>query len=224
MNHPKIKIQKNGPYLVTGDVPLSEKNIVSNGRTNEYQPGRELPQAAEYELCRCGHSKNAPFCDGSHKKAHFNGTETASRQTYDDRAEVQPGPGLSMKDDFRCAFARFCHRNGRSVWELLDESNDPKLRDEAIKAAQECPAGRLVAIDTDGKDIEPHFSPSIEILQDSTNNVSGPIFVKGMIPIEAADGHIYEIRNRVTLCRCGESENKPFCDANHIPANYRDHK
>ncbi|UCF09264.1 MAG: CDGSH iron-sulfur domain-containing protein, partial [Thermoplasmata archaeon] len=44
----------------------------------------------------------------------------------------------------------------------------------------------------------------------------GPIWVRGRIPIESADGHIYEIRNRVTLCRCGWSSNKPFCDSSHL--------
>jgi CDGSH-type Zn-finger protein len=39
--------------------------------------------------------------------------------------------------------------------------------------------------------------------------------VRGGITIESADGVPYEVRNRVTLCRCGRSDNKPFCDASH---------
>ena len=67
----KIKISKNGPYIVTGNVSLSEKIIVPKGKINEFWNGRELPQAEEYALCRCGQTKNAPFCDGSHEKVGF---------------------------------------------------------------------------------------------------------------------------------------------------------
>jgi CDGSH-type Zn-finger protein len=44
---------------------------------------------------------------------------------------------------------------------------------------------------------------------------NGPIWVRGGIPIESAKDEIYEIRNRVTLCGCGRSSNKPFCDGTH---------
>ena len=36
-----------------------------------------------------------------------------------------------------------------------------------------------------------------------------------MIAVTAPDGETYEVRNRVTLCRCGASMNKPFCDGSH---------
>lgn len=218
----KIKIMKDGPYLVSGSVPLSEKLIVAVGKINEYQQGREFPLAEEYALCRCGHSKNAPYCDGSHVKIGFDGTETASREDYAVRASLQEGPALSLMDDDRCAFARFCHRKEGDAWELTESSDNPHLRNEAIKAAGECPSGRIVALDEDGNPIEPEFEPSIEILQDTANGVSAPIFVKGNIPIESSDGFTYEVRNRIALCRCGESSNKPFCDATHIPIKFSD--
>ena len=40
-------------------------------------------------------------------------------------------------------------------------------------------------------------------------------------PIEGADGEAYEARNRVTLCRCGASNNKPFCDGKHVEINFK---
>jgi CDGSH iron-sulfur domain-containing protein 3 len=55
----EIKIQKNGPLMVSGDIQLFD----SFG--NEYQKEGKL------FLCRCGHSNNKPFCDGAHKKAQF---------------------------------------------------------------------------------------------------------------------------------------------------------
>ncbi len=225
MNHQKkcnIKILKNGPYLVTGNVPLSEKIIVSKGKINVLMDGRILPQAEEYALCRCGKSKKAPFCDNSHEKTGFNGAEKASRETYEDRAELTEGPDLYLLDDNRCAFTRFCHREHGKVWDLTENSHNPIYREEAITAASECPTGRLVAYDKSGKAIEPEYEPSIEILQDPEKQASGPISVKGNIPIESSDGYVYELRNRVALCRCGKSRNTPFCDATHISINYAD--
>ena len=219
---PRIKVTKDGPYLVTGNVPLLEERIVPRGKGYVLQPGRELPQSETYALCRCGKSKSKPFCDGSHVKAGFVGTETASRSVYEDRADLLAGPGIDMLDDGRCAVARFCHREKGTAWDLVQNSADPECRDEAREAASECPAGRLVAVDHDRGAVEPEYPPSVSIVQDPEKQVSAGIFVRGSIPIESADGHTYEVRNRVALCRCGASKNKPFCDARHIPIRFLD--
>ena len=79
-----------------------------------------------------------------------------------------------------------------------------------------CPSGRLVETTPSGEDREPAFEPSIGVIRD------GPIWVRGGIPVESADGFTYEIRNRVTLCRCGHSSNKPFCDGSHSAVGFRD--
>ena len=70
--------------------------------------------------------------------------------------------------------------------------------------------------DNGGKAIEPDFEPSIGLVMDTQAGKMGPLWVRGGIPIESADGKTYEIRNRVTLCRCGKSSNKPFCDGSHL--------
>lgn len=218
----KIKILKDGPYVVTGNIKLSEKIITSQGKGYVYREGRELPQAKTYTLCRCGKSKNPPFCDGAHSKCDFHGDETASKADFVDRAEVLTGAHLDMLDDHRCAFARFCHRNDGTAWELIRQSDNPTLKNEAIKAASECPAGRLVTVEKSGAFIEPEYEPEIVILQDPERGASCGIFVKGGIPLQSADGSLYEKRNRLVLCRCGESVNKPFCDATHIHIKYLD--
>ena len=220
----KITIQKNGPYLVTGFVPLFETHIENRRGLNEYHKVKEYPRVEQYKLCRCGHTSTPPFCDGSHSTTAFNGTETAQRRPYMQRAREQRGPALILMDDNRCALARFCHKEHGDAWELTEKSDNTRLREEAIQAACDCPSGRLVAIDELGNAIEPDFEPSIEILQDIAYGVSAPIFVKGYIPIESADGFVYERRNRVTLCRCGKSRNKPFCDATHVDIGYKDRK
>ena len=102
-----------------------------------------------------------------------------------------------------CCVARFCHLGG-NTWALIDESGDPEARELAIQGACNCPAGRLVVHDaTTGEAYENEYEPSIVLLEDEDNGISGPIWVRGGIPIEAVDGTEYEIRNRVTLCRCG---------------------
>jgi CDGSH-type Zn-finger protein len=218
----KITIIGNGPYLVTGGVPLSEQIIVPNGLVNEYQKGCEFPLREEYALCRCGSTHTPPYCDGTHEKIRFQSRETASRRDYFDRAQILEGPNLTLMDDNRCAYARFCHRNEGNAWDLTEYSDDPHLWEEAIIAASECPSGRLVAYTISQTPIEPEYEPSIELLQDPSLGVSGPLFVKGYIQIESSDGFQYEKRNRVTLCRCGQSQNSPFCDAAHVSVRYKD--
>lgn len=221
----RIKIMKDGPYVVTGGVPLREKIIEQRGRDYFYVDGRELKQAQTYTLCRCGKTKTPPFCDGAHAHAHFVGTETASRAPFTKRAARYRGQTVDLLDDGRCAFARFCHTEQGDAWDLAEASNDPELRKLAIKAATECPAGRLAVLDkATGELIEPVLEPAIEVLQDPDRGVSCGLFVKGGIPIEAADGETYEVRNRVVLCRCGHSEMMPFCDAMHITHSYSDTK
>jgi CDGSH-type Zn-finger protein len=220
----KITIVKDGPYLVSGSIPLSESFMRTEGDHREYKPGRDLPENETYALCRCGHSKNPPFCDGTHVHIDFDGTETASTRLFDERAEVFEGPTLDLFDDSRCAFARFCHRAGSEVWTLTEDSDDSDARAEAILAAAECPAGRLVQHDKqDGyRELEPKFEPEIVLLQDPEKQCSGPLFIKGGIPLFSANGTQYELRNRYTLCRCGHSDNKPFCDAMHVGVKYHD--
>ena len=222
----RIVIAKNGPYLVSGGLPLSKDIIVSDkeGNSEKWAKGEKYPGKETYALCRCGRSKNKPYCDGTHSAAGFECTETASRKKYVEQAEKITGPDLVLTDaQDLCAAARFCHGKLGRVWDLTMNSNDPKSKESAIKEACDCPAGRLVAWDKKtGKAIEPRLEPSISLIEDPKEKVSGPIWVKGGVPIESADGESYETRNRVTLCRCGRSKNKPFCDGCHIEAGFSD--
>lgn len=127
-------------------------------------------------------------------------------------------------DDKRCAFARFCHRENGDAWELTEASDIGNNKEEAIRAASECPAGRLTAVDKDGNVYEDKLDPCIEIIQDPERGVSSGIYVKGGIPLESSECDTYEVRNRYVLCRCGKSRNKPFCDASHMAYKFKDVK
>jgi CDGSH-type Zn-finger protein len=216
---PRVKVTRNGPYIVTGRVPLSEQIIVvdSGGDAVAWREGRRYPVQEKYLLCRCGKSRNMPFCDGAHARIGFNGIETASRVPYVEQARVIEGPGLKLTDaEELCASARFCKRAG-GVRQLTLRSDRPEARQLAIEECELCPAGRLVAWTDEHNAIEPDFVPSIGLVEDPEVGVSGPIWVCGGIPIESAGGALWETRNRVTLCRCGKSRNMPFCDGSHIP-------
>jgi CDGSH-type Zn-finger protein len=109
------------------------------------------------------------------------------------------------------------------VWTLTRQDADEFCREEALIAASECPAGRLVAVSKDdGQDLEEEFSPEVVVLQDPQKDVSAALAVRGPVQLVSANGEEYEVRNRVALCRCGQSSNKPYCDASHVSAGYTD--
>jgi CDGSH-type Zn-finger protein len=224
-NEKKIKITADGPYIVSGGLPLA-KEIVELDNENEpekYRPGDKYPEQETYALCRCGQSKNMPFCDGTHSHVKFDGTETASKKKFNEQAVKISGPELDLMDASNlCSSARFCHRGG-GTWALTENSDDYISKELAIKEAGCCPSGRLVTVDKiTGQPIESKFDQSITLIEDPQAHASGPIWVKGGVPIESSDGDELEIRNRVALCRCGQSNNKPYCDGNHIRCRFND--
>ncbi len=215
---PRITVTPNGPYLVNGDVPVAEQHIVTNakGESMEWIEGKRFEHEAAFALCRCGHSANKPFCDGTHQKIGFDGTETAGREPYAEQAGEIEGPAMVLKDaESLCAFARFCDTHGQ-VWNLVQRPDHAEARKWVEHQAGHCPGGRLVAVDrATGRELEPVFEPSIGLVEDTAKRVSGPLWVRGGIPVAGADGREYEARNRVALCRCGRSGNKPYCDGSH---------
>ena len=72
-NNKKVSITKDGPYLVSGKIPLEKEISIigKSGEPEEWKKGEEYPEQESYALCRCGQSKNKPFCDGSHINAGF---------------------------------------------------------------------------------------------------------------------------------------------------------
>ena len=223
-----IEVDKDGPYLVFGN-PLIQQEIISPnkyGQSWSYIKGEIYNQKDKdsdkpIALCRCGQSKKKPFCDGSHK-CGFNGTETASKEPIEQKAKTYQGHKYTLLDnEAYCAFARFCDAFGQ-IWNLV-LNEDEKSQKTALREAQQCPAGRLIMKNNEtGQILELKLKKSIGILEDPRLDISGPLYVKGNIPVKDAQGHFYETRNRQTLCRCGKSCNKPFCDGAHATARFQD--
>ena len=220
----KIVVSRNGPFMVSGKVPLAIWSIIPgrDGIPWEWKEGRKFETEEEYSLCRCGGSEEKPFCDDTHLKIKFKGKETASRLSFADQAKDFYGPTLTLSDaEELCSLARFCEAEG-GIWKLT-QTDGPKARDLVIREANYCPAGRWVVQDRKtGKVNEEALPPSIGVVEDPGLGLSGPLWIRGGIRIESEDGKPYEVRNRVTLCRCGASMNKPLCDRAHVDVDFQD--
>ncbi len=193
------------------------------GEPEKWIKGRKYAVRDRYSLCRCGKSEDKPFCDNTHVRVRFDGTEKASRKPFLKLSDELVGRELVLRDAYSlCSSARFCLPKG-GIWRLTLRSRDPVKKKLAIEQACNCPSGRLVVYERQtGKPIEPEFVPSLSLTEDPQKRVSGPIWVKGRIPVVSANGRTWEIRNRIALCRCGKSKNKPFCDGHHIRARFSD--
>lgn len=224
-----IKILPGGPYAIQGNIPLVKKSIVRSegGEPLAWSQAEPIDNSPDYALCRCGASANKPYCDGSHATIDFDGTETTEIERYSDCQKEYPGKGIMMKDVRPlCFHAGFCHNRVTDAWELSKKTDDIQARTELIAMIEHCPSGALTyALDDARKhhetgepawqDIEPPLPLSISLLP------NGPLWVTGGITIMRSDNTPMEIRNRVALCRCGHSKNKPFCDGTHAEVGFK---
>ncbi len=223
-----IKIMEDGPYMVYGNPPIDQQLIVPNeeGSSWIYRKGMvqiNTDHESPLMLCRCGASRCKPECDGSHRHHHWNSEETAPHDGMLEDSEILAGERIFLTDNQAyCAFARFCDAEGR-IWNIVQEAITDDDVELAKREAAHCPAGRLLVWNAEtNRPYEHKYIPSLSILEDCGIKVSGPIWVKGGMRIEGSDGRSYEVRNRVTLCRCGESMNKPFCDGTHASMKFDD--
>jgi CDGSH-type Zn-finger protein len=219
----QIKILKDGPYVVSGGVPLTEEHMDpdEDGNTKGFVRGKAYETQDSYALCRCGHSEKKPYCDGTHAKIGFTAPEVSNRACYCEAARVYEGGTIDLLDRVDlCAVIRSCDRF-QKAWRLVLTSSDehPEYEQEAIYQANHCASGRIT-VRKDGIEIEPELDKEIALLNDDARDSKGPIYVKGGIALMSEDGSEYEIRNRRTLCRCGETRNMPFCDASHLRAKH----
>lgn len=213
MSQPRISVTPHGPYLVRGDVPLRRKRpvVTELGEPVGWETGAQVPTPETYALCRCGSSANKPFCDGSHTTADWDSTETADTGAYAERARTYPGTGVTVRDDRSlCQHAGFCGNKLTNVWKMTAHTDDTAVRSQMTAMIERCPSGALTySVPGAGGDIEPDLPVAISTVQD------GPLSVTGALPVQRADGQPLQSRNRMTLCRCGASANKPLCDGSH---------
>jgi thiamine pyrophosphate-dependent acetolactate synthase large subunit-like protein/CDGSH-type Zn-finger protein len=206
-DRPRISFEPNGPIIVSG------LETFLNSRSEPIRVRKEI------RLCRCGNSQNKPFCDSTHVIVGWSDEKDDDRvpdklDTYD------AGDGFVIRDNRGiCSHAGFCTDGCPHVWRAdaepwVDPSGAP--RDEIIQTIRRCPSGALSyeidGVVHDGVEREPH----IQVSRNGPYHVRGGIAIDG---VERAEGASLE---HCTLCRCGHSKNKPFCDGSHWYAGFKD--
>ncbi len=224
---PIIIVMKDGSYHVHGNVPLAHKTQVvsEHGEPLTWKKDGDIQVTiAEgkdyYSLCRCGKSSNMPFCDSTHRQIGFDGTETAdTRPTAVRQMSYPHGTRIYVrKDPALCMQSGFCGFHDAGLRKLIAASEDTKIRALVMAMVERCPSGALTyRVEPDGEEIEPDLPVQIAVTVEITSGgpIDGPLWVTGGIPVQRADGEPFETRNRVTLCNCGRSSQKPLCDGTH---------
>ena len=198
-----IEVRPDGPYAVTGLGDLRDA------------AGQPIAHDAVVKLCRCGGSLNKPFCDGTHKRNGFSGARVSDGSA--DKLESYAGPGITIHDNRSvCVHAARCtdgldtvFKYGQQPWIDPAGSQPQKI----VETVRRCPSGALTyTIDGVAPKAE-QWPASITVMKD------GPYAVLGveLLGVEFAQG---VTRERYTLCRCGASKNKPFCDATHAEIGF----
>jgi CDGSH-type Zn-finger protein len=225
----RIVVTKDGPYVVHGHIPLVRKTqVVSEyGEPLTWNRGETIETPETYELCRCGKSRYKPLCDVTHALIDFDGTETADTGlTAERQVTYEGGTKIVVKRDYSvCMESGFCGNRITDVEEMTPHTDDTQVRAQVMAMIERCPSGSYTySLEEGGDDVEPdlpqQIAQSTEITSDGP--IEGPLWVTGCIPVERADGQPFEMRNRVTLCDCGLSNNKPLCDGTHREARTRE--
>jgi CDGSH-type Zn-finger protein len=221
-NSKKIVVCEDGPYIVQGGLPLVHKTqIVSEfGEPLTWKKDHNYQSdGKEYCLCRCGQSSEKPYCDGTHRAVGFDGTERADTAPTAERQEMLKGKHIVVKRDCTlCTDSGFCGNQFTDVTRMVFKTEDTQVRAQLIAMIERCPSGALAyALEENGPDIEPDYPEQVAVTTEITSDgpIPGPLWVTGGVTVERADGKPFEIRNRVTLCNCGESACKPLCDGTH---------
>jgi CDGSH-type Zn-finger protein len=88
--------------------------------------------------------------------------------------------------------------------------------DQIAETIMTCPTGALHFERLDGGPQEAQVgTTTIDV------RPNGPLYIRGHIRIEGPGGHVIREDTRVALCRCGHSNNKPFCDGTHRQIGFR---
>jgi CDGSH-type Zn-finger protein len=209
---PSIRATTNGPYLVIGELELAN----SKGEELELDP-------VETYLCRCGGSKNKPYCDGTHLRKGFRGQK--ENDGSKNRTRDYEGNSLTIHDNrWICAHAEICTSELPTVFDRearpwIDPDGD--TAEDCMRTIDRCPSGAL-SYTVDGRLHRDHeVDPAVRVSHDGPYNVvGGPEFSGQDVTPETAPVS----KEHYSLCRCGASKNKPFCDGSHAEAGFKDEK
>lgn len=221
---PKILPLPNGPYYLINDM---QPKVVYNLQNFKGEP---LSTTVGTALCRCGGSKNKPFCDGTHNVIRFSSAnktlenDDIKKIVIKDKRRDYPGKEITVHDNRKiCSHAAECVNNLSSVFKLGSRpwiNPDASKMNDIIDVVRRCPSGAL-SYSIDGveyRDPEEQRNPTVTVLKNGPYHITGGIELIGE-NIQFGEGASKE---HYTLCRCGASENKPFCDGAHKSSNFND--
>ncbi|WP_433444199.1 CDGSH iron-sulfur domain-containing protein [Nonomuraea sp. CA-141351] len=121
-----------------------------------------------------------------------------------------------------CIHAAFCIGRTRPIAEMLADTGDSDVRSSVMGRIDHCPSGSYsYALQRGGDSIEPDLPQAISVLEEE-NGLASALWMTGGVPVLRADGLPLQTRNRMTLCRCGHSGNKPLCDGTHRKIDFRE--
>jgi len=209
---PKITPADNGPLIVENPPSLTGAD------------GVEVETGVKVALCRCGASARKPFCDGSHAKIGFDSAPDRGRLRNTPLDYVGDVEGRTVTISYTpvlCTHAARCQAGAAAVF---DPTRKPWIApgegrlDEILAVVAACPSGALrVAV---GDEAPRHIATEetrIEIEKD------GPFHVRN-VALKAEFNGAGASRAKYSLCRCGLSKNKPFCDGSHRDAGWSDER
>ena len=219
---PKILTLPNGPYYLINEM---EPKVVENLRNSN---GESLSTIRGIALCRCGASKNKPFCDGTHGIIRFLNNDTEVTETghiVKDKRKTYAGKKIIVHDNRKiCSHAAECVNNLPSVFKFDARPwIDPEAAtlEESINTIRKCPSGAL-SYSIDGVEYKDQNErkPMVTVSKEGPYIITGGVELIGD-NLQFGDGASKE---HYTLCRCGASRNKPFCDGMHRVINFKDDK
>lgn len=198
----RIEVRDDGPIVITGATSMKGPD------------GEAVQTKPVMALCRCGGSKNKPFCDGSHNSNGFRseGGEPAGR----DRLISYEGQEVTVNFNPRiCSHAAECARIAPKVFNSAERpwiqpDNGTVADVEAVVAA--CPSGALTLPGPTHKTVD---RPEIEVSRDGPYWITGP-------QIEGDGAGEGATTEKYVLCRCGLSGSKPYCDGSHRDKGWTD--
>jgi CDGSH-type Zn-finger protein/truncated hemoglobin YjbI len=211
-----IEVAPDGPYLVT-----------NAGRVEDWL-GQSLPSRPQLALCRCGESAIKPLCDGTHARIGFSGAKTPERVS--DRQDTHPGQEVSVLDNRgTCQHSGFCTDRLATVFHAKEEpfvTASGGRMDEIIRAVRDCPSGALsyAVDDVEARgdvDHHGHREPNIEVSKDGPYRIAGGIALVNTDATEVSRNQGASTEH-YALCRCGHSQNKPFCSGMHWYVDFHD--
>ena len=201
-----IEVLKDGPLIVKGITSIKNSK------------GQRVQVEKTAALCRCGESDNKPFCDGTHKKVGFSGEREIDKPLRKEREYA--GKDISILDNrVICSHAAECVGNLPEVFRLGERpwiAPDNATPEDVVSVVEKCPSGALSHL------IDGEHKRDFSLQTDISIAKNGPYNVTGNIEINIDEDLLPPSKEHFSLCRCGASKNKPYCDGSHHEAEFVD--